>query len=578
MGKTTLASLAALHFSQTRRVTLFSTDPASNLGDLLARKVPRLEVESIDAARLYDEFLGENLEAFLELGDRGTYLDREELKRLFQLSVPGIDELMGWMRIGELATPAKGLLIVDTAPTGHALRMLGSSGHFQQLENALAAMQAKHSDLVRQLARRSVRDGMDDFLERFSQRLDAYRALLSDSTRSAFVPVVLAEPWVVEQTKRLIDQVRASSFFVPLAVLNRQPHDCDCSSCRARAKRKVDVGVEIVSAPQSCVQLDSINRLRRYLAGNDERNQSARSGSLEKRELSLDQARMVFFAGKGGVGKTTTATSVALQLAYGTPDARFTLISTDPAHSLRDVFSSEKPPENLSVEMIDTRAKWKRLRESLGDEIERAIAALTPQGMSLVHDSNVMQQLVEIAPPGADELFAIMRMSDLAQDETQKRILVDTAPTGHFLRLLELPSTAGEWVREFMRLLLRYKELIPPGSLGEQLVQASRALNSFDHLLRSSQCATVVVTRPDRLVIEESRRLLASLRERGVRVSGVVANSITPASDCSCDESRRAEEIEILEDLGVSTVPVERRPSPPTKLDDLRSLIPLRHA
>ena len=286
--------------------------------------------------------------------------------------------------------------------------------------------------------------------------------------------------------------------------------------------------------------------------------------------------RLIFLAGKGGVGKTTCAASIALQLAQASPRDRFTVISVDPAHTLRDVFAHERPPANLAVETIDTREKWRRFRDSLGEQIERAIGALAPQGMTVAYDADVMHKLVEIAPPGADELFAITRLADLIADSAQRAIIVDTAPTGHFLRLIELPKTAGEWVKEFMRILLRYRELIPAGSLGEELLRASRALHSVDETLRSNDCGVIVVTRPERVVVAESKRLIDSVKQRGMHVTRVIANYVTPDNDCSCDRSMRRFEIEALSQLGRQATIIERRDAPVTALADLMSLVPIR--
>jgi len=234
VGKTTISAKAALHYAKSRRVILFTTDPASNLGDF---DLP-VDVESLDASALWSRFLSTNLEAFLEIGDRGTYLDREELRRFFELSIPGADELMAWMRIGELAEANEdALIVVDTAPTGHTLRMLSSSEHFRQLGEALDAMQEKHRNLVRQLTRRRVRDAMDAFIEEFSAQSARRRELLVDPARAAFIAVMLSEPWVVEQTKRLVAEIEIDT---PFVVLNRTAPDCDCARCREQAKRDAE--------------------------------------------------------------------------------------------------------------------------------------------------------------------------------------------------------------------------------------------------------------------------------------------------------------------------------------------------
>jgi arsenite-transporting ATPase len=576
VGKTTVSIAAALHLAKSRPVILFTTDPASNLSDILHGE---LRTEALDAGALYRRFLDRNLESFLELGDRGTYLDKDELRRFFELSLPGVDELMAWMRIGELAEENPDTtIVVDTAPTGHTLRMLSSADHFRQFADALDSMQAKHRGMMRQFTRRNVRDAMDAFVDQFEADAKRRRDLLTNPAHAAFVPVTLSEPWVVEQTERLIRDIRADGIDVPFTILNRAVVDDDCDRTRDDAARKRLAPV--VDAPRACVPLDTAEAIAEWAAW--ERGRPARLGRKKAGETpalpcgKLQLARLTFLAGKGGVGKTTSAASIALQLAAQHPDKNYTVISVDPAHTLRDVFEHEEPPKNLTVETIDTRAKWRRFRDNLGEEIERAIGAITPGGMTVAYDADAMKKLVEIAPPGADELFAITRLADLIADNSQAAIIVDTAPTGHFLRLIDLPATAGEWVREFMRILLRYRELIPAGSLGEELIRASRALHALEEALRSESTRVIVVTRPERIVIAESKRLIAEVEQRGMRLGGVIANYVTPENDCACDRSLRGYETDALAVLGRDdVVNVERRDAPVTTLAELAKLVPI---
>ncbi len=231
--------------------------------------------------------------------------------------------------------------------------------------------------------------------------------------------------------------------------------------------------------------------------------------------------------------------------------------------------------EDQAVETIDTRARWAQFRETLGAEIDRAIAAITPGGMTVAYDADAMKKLIEIAPPGADELFAVTRLADLIADESQAGIIVDTAPTGHFLRLIDLPRTAGEWVREFMRILLRYRELVPAGSLGEELIRASRALHALESAMHAGSTEVIVVTRAERIVIAESRRLIAEVETCSMRIGGVIANYLTPENDCLCDRSLRAFELEALAPLGRDDVmTIERRDVPVTTLAELAMLVP----
>jgi len=454
--------------------------------------------------------------------------------------------------------------------------MLASADHFRQFAEALESMQAKHRGMVRQFTRKRSHDTLDGFLDDFAAQARRRRELLTDPQCAAFVPVTLSEPWVVEQTQRLIAEIEID---VPFVVLNRAVLDPDCDGDRARAARDAEARARfgrVVDAPRSCAPLDSAARIEAWSAGvppagpppSRRRDAAKPAGGTP----ALHMSRLTFLAGKGGVGKTTCSASIALQLAK---TKKTTVISVDPAHSLRDVFAHEPPPPNLTVEIIDTREKWRRFRDALGEEIERAVAALSPGGnFTVAYDGEAMKKLVEIAPPGADELFAVDRLAEIIADDAVEAIVVDTAPTGHFLRLLDLPKTAGEWVREFMRILLRYRELVPPGSLGEELIRASRALHALEETLRSDATHVLVVTRPERVVVAESRRLIEEIGRRGMRVGGVIANYVTPENDCVCDRSMRAFEAEVLRELGPVVI-VERRDEPVTRLAELATLVPL---
>jgi arsenite-transporting ATPase len=264
-GKTTVSIAAALHIAASRKVILFTTDPASNLTDILHGE---LQTEALDAAALYQRFLERNLDSFLELGDRGTYLDKDELRRFFELSLPGVDELMAWMRIGELvAENPDATIVVDTAPTGHTLRMLSSADHFRQFAEALESMQAKHRGMVRQFTRRDVRDAMDAFVDQFESEADRTRDLLTDSARTVFIPVTLSEPWVVDQTERLTNDVRADGINVPFTILNRAIADPDCERDRTRAARDAEARKRLaptIDAPRSCTPLDTSHAIAQW--------------------------------------------------------------------------------------------------------------------------------------------------------------------------------------------------------------------------------------------------------------------------------------------------------------------------
>lgn len=577
VGKTTLSLLAAIHFAESREVTLITTDPAGNLQDFGGDLPEHVRLETIDPAGLWKEFLDENLESLLELGDRGTYLDRDELRRFFELSIPGVDELMGWSHVAAIVGRSEDpLVIVDTAPTGHTLRLLSSAGHWHAMELVLESMQEKHREIVSHLTRRDLRDALDDFLERFSSTIESSERLFGDDRRTAFVPVLTPESWVVDQTVRLAREVSATGIGIPFAILNHAAIGCDCDLCDERRKREETAAevleIDLIRAPRACGLFRSIDDLETYISGELIPSPAATRGARAGRNRKLEQrGRLVFVAGKGGVGKTTIATSLALRAAN--EDGQIVLLSVDPAHSVTDVFARFEPPSNLRFETIDTRVIWKKLEGDVGESIRTAISGLTPKGFHNVHDEAITQQLLEISPPGADEIFALIRILELWHDRSLSRVVIDTAPTGHFLRLLDLPRVAGEWIRELMRITLRYRELLSSSSIGEKLLNASRSLREFEAMITDPDCVAVVVCRPEPIVVDESLRLLNALEQKALAVPAVVVNGVTPENDCRCDARARRGELAEIERLGDrEVVIVDRRDRPPETRSDLEGL------
>jgi TRC40/GET3/ArsA family transport-energizing ATPase len=240
-------------------------------------------------------------------------------------------------------------------------------------------------------------------------------------------------------------------------------------------------------------------------------------------------AELLFFGGKGGVGKTTVAAAVAIRLAGARPGARVLLLSTDPAHSLADVLGASvsdnaRPiaagPRNLLVREVDAPRALAARRADLEAALDEIASAFGTGAASTMH----ARDLMELAPPGVDELFGILSVFEARSDYDV--IIVDTAPTGHALRLLEMPEVARQWVQALLRVLLKYRSLVRPGQLAAELVKLSQSIRELQALLRDEVLTRfIVVTRAAEVPRAETERLLMRLRRRGVDDDDVVVGA-----------------------------------------------------
>jgi len=261
----------------------------------------------------------------------------------------------------------------------------------------------------------------------------------------------------------------------------------------------------------------------------------------------------VFFGGKGGVGKTTVSAAAAVRIAKADPRRRVLLLSTDPAHSLADVFQATvtdtprpvaRGPRNLAVRELDAARAFAKRRvqfEAALDEIASAFGAGAVSG-----SVGRASELVKLAPPGIDELFGVLSVVDARIDYDV--VVVDMAPTGHALRLLEMPETAREWTQVLLRMLLKYKSLVRPGQLAAELVEVSKSIRALQALLRDGlRTRFIVVTRAAEIPRLETARLLARLRRLQLSAPAVVVNAMTlsPGRCTRCRATAAAERVEV---------------------------------
>ena len=587
VGKTTCAAAYAAAIARTgRRVLAVSTDPAHSLGDALntrltsrASAIPmargHLKAVELDARRAFARWLRDHRRALTDLLEHGTWLDRADAAALLQLAIPGVDELMALLEIVRLskAPHRYDLVVVDTAPTGHTLRLLASPDAVRAVVRVLDALQADHRVVREQFARVSRPDTADRFIAELENHAQVAADLLRDPSACVVHWVTLPETLAIEETIDAERALRASGLSVSEVVLNRvTPPGPPCPLCDRRRRseraaiaaipdrwrrRPVRVVDAMVREPRGLTRLRFIGERLLGPPAKFPNRPIAPAGRPSAFPVSraplklagLAGTRLLFCGGKGGVGKTTVAAAVALRLARARPRDSILLLSTDPAHSLGDVLAmtvSDTPAQlakdtNLYVRELDAGAALAARRTAIEASFQTLAEKVGNAGLGAMAGRGI-HELIELAPPGIDELLGVLSILDARH--AYDAIVVDTAPTGHALRLLETPAAAREWVQALIRLLLKYREIVRPGELAGDLVALSREIRALQALL-VDRVATrfVVVTRAADLPRLETERLLAQLRRLRIAAPVVVVNALTPqGGTCArCRAARAAE-------------------------------------
>lgn len=241
--------------------------------------------------------------------------------------------------------------------------------------------------------------------------------------------------------------------------------------------------------------------------------------------------KVLFFGGKGGVGKTTSASATAL--AASQAGRRVLLVSTDPAHNTADILgrpigsSIVEVRPNLHALEIDANTESARYVGEVKDRIKELF------GHGILKEANRQIDLAA-SMPAAEEVALFDRIGSLIRGEDDRfdLIVFDTAPTGHTLRLIKMPELMEAWIRALSRsrrAMLGVDQDDRQDPIMRSLADRLERLREFRARLVSPRVtAFVLVLIAERLPIEETARAMAQLDEAGVRVGALIVNRVLP--------------------------------------------------
>ena len=516
VGKTSVACATAVALAdQGKIVLLVSTDPASNLGQVfgvtigehLHTAIPgvsglyALNINPEAAAQAYrDRIVG----PVRDVLPAETIKDMEEqLSGACTTEIAAFDELTGLLA-DDAATEKYDHVLFDTAPTGHTLRLLQlptAWSNYLDTNASGASCLGPLSGLAK-------------------QRQQYAHAVAQLANGDATTVVLVSRP----QKASLVEADRTSHELATLGIAHQQlvingimPENGsdDPLALALREREKAAIGslpASLVSLPMDQVPLQprnvvGLDALRVFLSEKSQALPVPQRATPPAPlclpplsqlidEIEKDQQGLVMVMGKGGVGKTTVAAAIAVDLAARGHAVHLT--TTDPAAHLSMTVESTFP--NLAVSRIDPQVERDRYRQQV---METKGQNLDEAGRTLLEE--------DLRSPCTEEIAVFQALSRVMRESKETFVIVDTAPTGHTLLLLD---ATGAYHRDVVRNL-------QPGS---------HVVTPMMRLQDPKQTKMVIVTLPETTPVLEAESLQADLRRAGIEPWAWVINSSLSAA------------------------------------------------
>ncbi|WP_228037455.1 ArsA family ATPase [Nodosilinea sp. LEGE 06152] len=534
---------------------------------------PNLRVRALDAAALLEQFRADYGTVLELLVERGSFVEGDDLSPVWDMGWPGLDELMALLEIQRILRDREAdRVVVDMAPSGHTLSLFALMDFLDTLLAALGQFQQKHRTLTETLAGRYTPDEADQFIADMHRDLEQGRGLLQDHERTACWVVGIPEPMSWAESDRFITALRRLGIPLGGLVVNRVLEESgrildrhqlvlaefeaivnDWPEANAQGQPVLWVPAQ-PSEPVGAAALDALMPQVKPLDLVTAKGEPA-SGTAAVyqwptpippgiEDLVAAGRRLIVVGGKGGVGKTTISAALSWGLAERHPEANLRVMSIDPAHSLGDAFGQPLGHEptrlrpNLQAQEVSAEVVLDQFRTDYLWELADMMAGDgdLASGIQLAYGPDAWRQVVAQALPGIDEMLSLITVMDLLERNEQQLIVLDTAPTGHLLRFLEMPTALGDWLGWIFKLWIKYKDVVGRVEfMGRLRTLRQRVLAAQKKLKDPQHTEFIGVVQNQSAILAEAKRLNHTLGDRGIAQRYIVHNRYQSGLDLSAE-------------------------------------------